>query len=482
MSLKQKTIQGAKWAMMENFLDLGVSFLITLVLARLLTPADYGLIGMTLIFMVFLNVFVESGLSASLIRSKNITQKDLSTVFYFNLAVCFVCYLLLYIGAPFIADFYKQPVLINIVRVSGLSLIISGLSSVQNAIRIKEINFKIQAKISIVGNILGGITGITLAYNGFGVWSIVWQTLVKSIINTSLLWLTSEWRPHRYFSKIILFRHFRFGMNILKSNLFMTIADNFYYLVIGKFYSSSLLGQYTKAETFINLFTKNIYNVAHRVVFPVLCSINDDMLRLHAVFYKFMAAISFVSAYFTFMFIAVSDNFIPFVIGPQWGTAIIYMKALATGAFLFPIRTQNIQLANVLGHSDVFVKAITFQRTLTILIAIAGAFTCIEVLVYGYSVSSICSYIYNARLIKNISGINIGSQIKLILSCNWLTFILAAAVYLSGLVLNFGYGINFLIQFAMALILSLIVFETLKPKVYVEIKSIIIKEIKHVIC
>ena len=481
MPLKEKTVHGAKWVMIDNFFSLGVVFLISIVLARLLTPADYGLIGMTVIFTAILNVFVEGGLSASLIRSRNVTQKDFTTVFYFNLAVCLICYLLIYFGAPAIAFFYKQPVLTNVIRLSSLSLIINGLSIVQHTIRVKEINFKIQAIISIISHTIGGITGIALAYNGFGVWSIVWQTLVKSTISTSLFWLTSKWRPRLYFSKRIFFRHFRFGIHILKSNLMMAVVDNFYYLVIGKFYAPALLGQFTRAEAFINLFTKNIYNVSHRIVFPVLCSINNDRERLHTVFYKFMAVISFVSAYFTFMLVAVSDNFIPFIIGPQWNTAVIYLKILATGAFFFPLRTQNIQLANVLGRSDLFVKAIAFQRTLTVCIAITGALTNIEVLVYGYTVSSVCSYIYNAYQINKVTGIHFGKQMKLILSCNWITFILAFVVFLLGLVLNYEYGINFLIQFVVACILSFVAFETLKPAVYMEVKSIVVDEIVKII-
>lgn len=478
MSLKEKTINGAKWVIIDNFLNIGISFFISIILARLLTPAYYGLIGMSAVFISILNVFVSSGLGKSLIRCRNVSQKDFSTVFYFNLVVCIVCYILLYIGAPLIADFYKEPVLKNIVRISGLSLIISGLSLVQNVIRIREINFKIQAKISTISNIIGGITGIILAFKGFGVWSIVCQTLTRSIMNTSQYWITSKWRPKWYFSKKIFFRHFSYGINILKSNLIISVVDNVYSLVIGRYYSPSLLGQYSRAESFINLPTKNIQLTANSVFFPVLCSINNNMERLRAVFNRLMAIISFVSAYLIFMFVAVSDNFIPFVIGPQWGIAIVYVKFLMIGAFLYPLKSQNIQLINVLGRSDIYVKAVSFQRTLTIITAIIGIFTSIWVLVCGYSVLGVCSYIYNAYQVKKVAGIDIGVQLKMILNCNWITFTLASIVYILGLSLNYGYCINFLIQFIMALVLSFVTFETIKPKVYLEVKNIILEEFK----
>ena len=474
--LKEKTITGFKWVIIENTLDLGIVFLISVILSRILTPADYGLVGMTVIFALILKVFVDGGLRSSLIRYRIVTQKDFTTVFYFKFVISIVCYLLLFFCAPLIAIFYKQPVLTNIVRLSSLSLIINTLSTIHHTICTKEINFKTPTIIGIVSNISGGGVGIALAYNGFGVWSLVWQALIKSSVSTSLFWFAIKWRPRWYFSKRLFFRHFRFGMNILKSNLIMHIVDNFNTLVIGKYYSPALLGQFSRAEAFVNLFSKGLFAVSHRIMYPVLCSINNDQARLNAVFNKFMAIISFFTAYLTFMLVAVSDNFIPLIIGNQWGISIVYLKIIALGAFFYPIRTQNIYYANVLGRSDLFAKAIAFQRTLTIVIAIIGAFTYIEVLVYGYTVSSICSYIYNTLQIKKVTGIHLGSQMKLILSCNWVTFILAIFIYLLGLTLHYDHSINFLIQFFVAILLSFAAFETLKPKVYLEIKSILVAE------
>ncbi|MDL2264906.1 lipopolysaccharide biosynthesis protein [Parabacteroides sp. OttesenSCG-928-G21] len=480
-TLKEKAIHGTKWAMIDSFLNISVSFVISLILARLLTPNDYGLIGMTNILIVILNVFVSSGLGSSLIRTRNISQKDYSTIFFFNIVICIVAYIILFGLAPFVAQIYDQPILKKTTRVLGLSLIINGLSIVQSSIRTKQINFKIQAKITIVGTVSGGIFGIILAYNEFGVWSIVGQTILRSTIVTSLFWLTSEWRPIWYFSKKIFQRHFSYSINILKSNLAIAIIDNFYYLIIGKFYSAATLGQYTRAETFVNLFTKNIQMLAHTVGFPTLCSINNDKEAVKIVFKKIMTSLSFFSCLCIFMFVAISDNFIPFTIGEQWNTSIIYLKILSIGAFFYPIKSQNIQLVNVFGRSDIYKKAVVFQRILTIVFAVIGIFTNILVLVWGYSIVNICSYFYNSIQVKRIIKISIREQIYQIIKVNWITILISLLIFLIGVNLNFGHGINLLIQLLIAFFLSITIFEKTKHEIYMYSKKIILSELSKII-
>jgi len=474
MSLKEKAIHGTKWAMIDNLLTLGISFVISLILARLLTPADYGLVGMTTVFTAILNVFVTGGFGSSLIRARNISQKDFSTIFYFNLLVCILAYVLLFLSAPFIASFYNQPILNDIIKVLGLSLILNGLSVVQTAIRTKQINFKIQAQISAIANIISGIIGITLAYNGFGVWSIVWQILSKSTISTGLFWVTSKWKPAWYFSKKILKRHLNYSMHILKSQITISITNNIFYFVIGKYYSPSTLGLYSRAESFVNLFSKNIELTINKTSFSILCSVNDDKEKLIRVFNEFLLLTSFISAFLTLNFTAVSDNFIPATIGDKWITAAYYMKILSISAFFYPINTMNIRIANVVGRPDIFTKAISFQRILLIACAIIGVCTNIEVMLYGTVFVSICTYINNSLKIKQLVNISISEQIFSIIKTSLPSVIGAVIIWFIGYLLPFNEIVNLVIQLSIGAIGYLVYFEGLKNEHYLKIKDIIV--------
>jgi teichuronic acid exporter len=478
MSLKQKAIHGTKWLMINKILNIGVSFVLSMVLARLLGPTEYGLVGMTTVFTGILNVFVTSGLGSSLIRTKDTTNEDYTTIFYFNIVVCLLAYCILFVGAPYIAEFYDKPILKDVIRVLGITLIIGGLSMVQSSIRTKQINFKIQTIISLISTVFSGILGIFLALKGYGVWSIVWQSVINTFLGSLLFWITSDWRPHFFFSFVILKKHLSYGLHILRSQLTIAISDNIFYFVIGKYYSPSSLGLYTRADTLVNLFSRNIEQTLNSIIFPTLCKINDQRERLAIVFNDFLSVTSFLTAFFTLNFVAVSDNFIMVALGTKWLETSYYMKILVVAAFFHPINTINIRIANVLGRSDVFANAIAFQRTMLIVLAIIGIYTNFETLLYGTIVVSISIYIYNSQKVKKMIGISVSSQIKGVLINSLPSFIGAFMIWILGCFLPFNKIVVLAIQLFFGIILYYFYFENSKLPIYVKTKEMLIGMLK----
>lgn len=480
MSLKEKAVNGAKWAMIDNVMNLGGSFVISLVLARLLTPADYGIIGMVQIFITLSYAFTSSGFGQSLIRTKDITQADYSTVFVFNVIVCIAAYLILFFTAPYIALFFEQPILCSVLKVLGLSVIINGFSLVQAAIRQKEINYKIQAQISIIGTITGGGIAIIMAYKGYGVWSLITQQLIRSLVCTVLYWITSKWRPVWVFSKEHLKKHWGYGFSLLRNDITIVLFDNLYNLVIGKYYSVALLGQFSRAKNFTDISSNSIYRVlSNGVSFPILCKVSDNIEELRRLFQRFMKLIIFISCTTTFFFVAVSDSFIPFVIGDQWIPAVKFVKIISVSAFLFPVNAYNISIAKIIGKPHIFANATLFQRILIIPIVIIGVFTNIEVLVWGMVVVAVFSLFYNLIKVRQMIGLSLREQLFSIVVVVVIPLFCAAVMYLVWLLMPaIGSGYILVIQLIVGLGLFVGLCEWKKQKEYIELKTTIIKEIK----
>ena len=255
--MTDKTVKGVGWSFIDNIASSGVTFLVGLVLARLLTPAEYGIMAMIAIFIAISNSIIDSGFSNALIRKIHIDRIDYNTVFYFNLLVSIVIYLLLFFASPAISSFFKEPILINVTRIIGWVVIINALAIIPRTIFVRNIDFKTQTKISLISSISSGIIGIGMALSNMGVWSLVGQQISRQLLNTLFLWIFCKWRPVWEFS-IKSFRElFGFGSKLLLSGLLDTIYKNIYYIVIGRFYTSSQLGQFTRAEQFKTIFSNS---------------------------------------------------------------------------------------------------------------------------------------------------------------------------------------------------------------------------------
>lgn len=364
--LKEKTLSGVKWNAIGRFSTQGVSFVISILLARILTPSDYGVVGMIGIFMAIAQTFIDSGFGSALIRKKDCTDEDFSTAFYFNIVVGVVCYLILFLVAPLIANFFDTPILKDIVRVLSINLFLNSLSIVQTAKLTAAVDFKSQAKVSLVATIVSGCVGLAMAYSGFGVWSLVFQSVSLSAVRTLLLWMITKWKPLRTFSKQSFKYLFGFGSKILSASLLHTVYSNLTTILIGKFYTSKDLGYYTRGESLATLPSSNLTGILQSVTYPILAKIQDDDERLIQVYRKYIRITSMVIFFGMFMMAALSKPLILTLLTDKWADSIIYLQIFCFAYMFDHICQLNLNILYVKGRSDLVLRLEIIKKTISI--------------------------------------------------------------------------------------------------------------------
>lgn len=355
-SLKQKTTKGLLWSSVERFSNQGISFFFSILLARMLDPSDFGIIAMITIFFAVAQSIVDSGFSNALVRKTDRIEEDLSTCFYFNIAVGLVAYIVLFLIAPFVATFYNQPILSPIIRITGLGVVLNSLCVVQQALFTIKIDFKSQAKVTLSATLISGIVGVILAYQGYGVWALVWQGVISALVRMGLLWLMSKWHPKTGFSKASFHYLFGYGSKLLVSGLLDTIYNNIYPIVIGKFYTPAQLGNYSRALSFAQLPSSNITSILQRVTFPVLSTIQDDMPRLQTNYRRLLKLSAFIVFPLMMGLAAVAFPLIRIVLTPKWEGCSFYLQIICFALMWYPIHAINLNLLQVKGRSDLFLR------------------------------------------------------------------------------------------------------------------------------
>ena len=429
-SLKSRTINGIVWSGVEKFGNQGAQFILGIILARLLTPSDYGLVGMLAIFIAISQTLIDSGFNSALIRTKNPVPQDFSTVFWFNFGISFLLYLILYITSPWIADFYKQEELKNLTRVIALVLIINALYIVQRTILTKNIDFKSQMKITMSSTILGGFLGIVFAYMGYGVWALVIQTLSRSIISAIGFWLNNKWLPGSNFSKESFNRLFGFGYKVMLSSLLNTFFINIYTLIIGKIFNAESLGYYTRADQFKRLPINSTYSIIQRVSYPVLSELQDDHTRLVNAYKKFIKYIGYLIFPIMGFMGVLAYPVIEVLLGEKWMSSAQYLQILVISGAMYPISAINLNVLNVKGRSDLFLKLEIIKKVLlSIMIVITIPFGII-VLLWGQVVLSVISLVINTYYTKRLIDYGLPDQLKDLFLPFLLTIISIAGIYL----------------------------------------------------
>lgn len=355
-TLKQATTKGLFWSTIERFSNQGVSFLFSVILARMLDPSDFGIIAMITIFFAVAQSFVDSGFSNALVRKTDRREEDLSTCFYFNIGVGIMAYIVLFLIAPLVASFYNQPILSPIIRITGLGVVLNSLCVVQQALFTIKIDFKSQAKVTLSATIISGIVGVILAYQGYGVWALVWQGVVMTSARMALLWLMSKWRPTTGFSKSSFNYLFGYGSKLLASGLLDTIYNNIYPIVIGKFYTPAQLGNYSRALSFAQLPSSNITSILQRVTFPVLSTIQDDIPRLQANYRRLLKLSAFIIFPLMTGLAAVAFPMVRIILTPKWEGCSLYLQIICFALMWYPIHAINLNLLQVKGRSDLFLR------------------------------------------------------------------------------------------------------------------------------
>ena len=410
-SLKDKTVKSGMWSGIEQFSTQIIQFIYTIILARLLTPDDYGIVALTLVFFNIAYVLIDSGFATALIRKTDRTEEDLSTCFFFNLGVAIISYIILFASSPYIASFYDKPILEPIVKVSGITLIIKSLYIVQNTRFQYKLDFKVITKISFSSVVISGCSGVLLAFKGFGVWSIVWQNIINVSLMMILMWVFSKWRPSFVFSKASFKYLLGFGSKLTLSYLIGTLYENITPIIIGKFYTAGQLGYYNRAEAIGKLPSSNITNLLQRVTFPVLSIIQDDAERLKKDFRRVLKFSCFIIFPLMLVLSALASPIIRLLLTDKWDGSTYLLEILCFSLMTYPAHALNLNLLQIKGRSDLFLRLEIAKKVVGILILFLTLPISIEVMCYGMVLSSFISLGINTFYSGRIFGLNLISQI-----------------------------------------------------------------------
>ena len=411
-TLKNKTMSGLIWRYAERCGAQGIQFIVSIVLARLLTPSDYGVIGLIAVFISVAQVFAISGLGQALVQKKNADKTDFSTVFYFSLVFSVVLYGVLFLCAPLIAGFYKAEVLTPVVRVLGISVIIAAINSVQQAYVQKTMQFKRFFWATLGGTMVSAFVGICLAYKGFGVWALVGQQLTNQVIDTIVLWCTVKWRPVLAFSFKRMKGLFSYGWKLLCSAVLDTIYNNIYSLIIGKFYSSSDLGYYNRGKQFPMLIISNINSSIDSVLFPVLSEVQNERERLKAMMRRSIVTSTFLIFPAMAGLAAVAKPLTILLLTEKWLPAVPFIQFCCFTYALWPIQTANLQAIKAVGRSDIYLKVEIIKKIIGIGVLVATLPFGLYVMMWGRCVAALVSLFINAYPNKKLLGYSYAEQIK----------------------------------------------------------------------
>lgn len=411
-SLTHTTLRTSLWAGVEKFSTMGVSFVISILIARKLTAEDYGIVAMLSIFIEMAASIMQSGFGNALIRKQDCKSIDYSTAFYFNLAVSILMYLLLFISSPYIASFYNLPLLSTVLRVSGISLIVQALTFVQYTILIKELEAKKQAKIAIISSLTSGFIGILLAYSGFGVWSLVFQQLTVGFVNFVLLWWSSTWYPRIEFSRFSIKYLWGFGSKMLLTGIISVFYRNIYSLVIGRYYMSSSLGLFNRGQSFALQIPNVLDAILVKNTLPIFSQIQDDKERLVRIYREYIKLSCFICIPVVCLLSVLAQPLVSVLLTDKWLDCVVYIKIFALTSFLLPANNINLNLLQVYGRSDYVLYAECIKKSIGISLVFILVPYGPTILAIGSSMFNVFAYIVNLSFAKRISGLKIKVQIK----------------------------------------------------------------------
>lgn len=428
----EKVLGSFFWRFMERFGAYIVSFVVSVILARLLEPEAYGTIALVTVFITILQVFVDTGLGRALIQKKDADELDFSSVFYFNMAMCIALYCIMFAAAPYIAQFYNNEELVGVIRVLSITLVISGLKNVQQAYITREMLFKKFFYATLTGTIASAFVGIAMAYFKFGVWALVGQSLTNICIDTLMLWLTVHWRPKFEFSWERLKTLLSYGWKLLVAALVGTISDNLRQLLIGKLYSSEDLAYYNKGDQIPNIVNGNVNAALESAIFPALSEAQDNVQNVKRMTKRVIVISTYMMAPLLVGLAACSETLVRLLLTEKWLPCVPYMRIFCITYLFYPIHTANLNAILAIGRSDIDLKLEVIKKVLEIGILILVAQH--GVMAIGYSLIVICvmNMIINSYPNKKLIGYGFAEQIRDILPEIAIASIMGVLVYIVG--------------------------------------------------
>ena len=471
-SLRNTTVKGIGWSFTDSLLGQGITFLVGVVLARLLSPEEYGLLGIMMIFIIISESIVNSGLSNALIRKQDTTERDYNTVFLTNLCLSFVMYGVLYLCAPLISLFFEKPQLTILLRVMGFVVIFNALALVPLTKLTKKVDFKTITYCSFAASVISGIIGISMALTGYGVWALVGQQISRQLIHSFALWIANKWLPKIQFSIQSFKELWNFGWKLLVSSLINTVWNEIYKVVIGKFYTPATLGQYTQAHFYSDIFSRNMSNVIQRVSYPVLSKMQDDKERMKQAYRQIIKVTMFVTFVFMFGLAGCAKSFIYVLIGEQWLPCVGYLQILCFSMALYPLHSINLNMLQVQGRSDLFLKLEIIKKCIAVVPLLLGIFVGIYWMLGGSVITGLIAYYLNAYYSGPYLHYSVWNQVSDLIPSISLSLGMAIVVYLIGL-LPLTYYALLPIQIVTGAIIVFAVCEWIKLDEYTQIKRIV---------
>ncbi len=428
-SLQKKTLKGLAWSLIERLSVQGTQFVVMVIMARILSPRDYGLVGMIAVFIIISQVLVDGGMSQALIRKQKRTETDNATAFTYNISVGVLIYLILFICAPWIADFYGEPQLVLMTRLLGLNIIINSSMVVQKALLMAKIKFRLLTISAFLATLLSGIVGIAMAYIGYGVWSIVAQQMLNMVANAVLLWGLSEWHPCERVSWDAFKGLFGFGSNLLISGIISTLYSNLFSILIGKKFTATTLGYYTRALQFTNFPSAQLSNVVQRVTYPVLCQMQDDDRQLRSIYRRILSTTGFLLFPLMTGLGAVAVPLILLLLKEQWIFVATILPILCLNLMWCPIHILNLNMLQVKGRSDLYLRIEIIKRILGLIMIAVTIPHGILAMCWGTVVISIIGLVINAYYTGKLVNVGFFVQMRDLLPSVMLSLAMAVCVY-----------------------------------------------------
>ena len=429
MSLKKKTVHSIFWSAIQQFGRQGFSFVFSILLARLLLPEQFGYIAMIMVFINISVTLIDSGLTQSLIREDQENQSDYSTIFYFNLGMSILLYAILYFGAPYVAGFYDQPILHNLIRWQGILIIIHAFSLVQETQMIKQLDFKTQFFASLPSIMIAGCIAIYMAYTGFGLYALVAYYVLDAAIRSIFLWFLSDWKPQFEFNLEKLKHHFKFGLHLSLAGLLETAFNEIYTIILGKYFSPTHLGHFNRAYTMQRMPVSNISSILNKVTYPIFAKIKHNNTKLKEVYAKLLLMVVFTLTPILLFLGILGEPLFRLLLTEKWVPAVPYFKILCIAGIVYPLSSYNINLLKIKGQSEAILKIQILKKVVFACSILFIFLWSMQGLLFGILFNSIIAFLINSYYSGKLIQFNTWQQISLILPILFLNLIAAGILY-----------------------------------------------------
>lgn len=478
-NIRQKTLNGVVWSGIQRFGTMSITFVSNIVLARLLLPEDFGCIAMLMIFISLANTFIDGGFGSALIQKKNPTNEDYSTIFYWNIFLSFILYIILYVSAPLIADFYCIPLLTLVLRVQGIVLFFNALSIVQQNQLKKQLQFKKLSIVYIFSAIISLVVALVTAYNGWGIWSLVVQNISISVIHAILFWVANKWRPLFIFSWKSFKELFSFGGFMLVSSLFSTFSNEIQGLLVGRMFNPATLGLYNQAYRLEGSAATATSSIIDQVTYPVLASLQDDKTQLINALKRFIQIPAYICSLVMMILIVVAKPLIILLYSDKWIDCVPYFQILCIAGLAVCLQGSANNVIAAIGKSKVLLTWTIVKRSMTIILCLIGILVAgMDGLLWSCVLGAWGVYFINAYLVDKHVGYSFWKQIGLIMPSSIIAISIGLVVYYIGTLLSFGMYTTALIQVALCIILYFMISYMFKLQAFEYVYNVVLNKLK----